>query len=62
MYRYLKDLMLERLPKTDRDSLVDYNKLANAILDEGAMAGPAPEYVVAGYLEQIAKTLSQKSN
>jgi hypothetical protein len=55
--KYLKDLMLAKLPVDKHDVLVKNNGQAEANLSTGMMVGAFNEYGIANYLDEIAKTL-----
>jgi hypothetical protein len=55
--KYLKDLMLEKIPPEKRDALVKVNGQAESNLNFGQMTGAFNEYLIANYLEEISKTL-----
>lgn len=58
--KYLRDLMLERLPIDDFEFLVSHNRMADDELNDTTRARPQDGEAIANYLEQIAKTLCKK--
>jgi hypothetical protein len=55
--KYLEDLMLAKLPLDKHDALVNNNGQAESSLILGTKTGAFDEYMIAGYLEETAKTL-----
>jgi len=57
--KYLRDLLVDRLPPKTRDMIVGNNGQAENNLSVGRMAGAFNEYGIANYLDELAKGLCQ---
>ena len=58
--RYLRDRLLETLQKEVGDKIRTKNQMADATINANMLAGASPEYEVAAYLEDMARTLCPK--